>query len=136
MRLAIIESDVVVNVVNANEGWVDPKGRETIEAGELGKGSYRVDGVWFDPHHQTLEDLRSSASLSAMEFMLRLEQMGLYDQVEAVVYDEATPRAVKIMWEKASAFERMNETLVQMAQVAGFTEQQLDEVFSIVIEEE
>jgi hypothetical protein len=52
-RIAIIENDMVVNVVNAPTDWVDPQGRETVLS-PIGSGveigaTRQPDGSWKMP---------------------------------------------------------------------------------------
>lgn len=78
--------------------------------------------------------IRRNASLSRMEFMLALEEAGLYDEAEATVDSDQIPKAAKIMWRNASAFNRMDETLVQFATSLGYTDEQMDQLFGIEVD--
>lgn len=86
----------------------------------------------------TLEEKREQASLTPMQFMLALDGTiistdgsSLLDSAEALIADPVTPKRIKIMWNKASSFERLNPDLVQMATVMGLTDAQMDVVFGI-----
>ena len=64
-RIAIIENDVVINVVMAPAEWVDDNGRETVSS-PIGAGieigaQRQPDGSWQMPAHppMTEEDARS-----------------------------------------------------------------------------
>lgn len=76
---------------------------------------------------------RNTATLTPMQFRLALLNAGLLDNAEVIVADNATPREIKIMWEYASSFDRMNPELLQFAAALGLTEQQIDAVFGIQI---
>ncbi len=53
----------------------------------------------------------------------------LLDDVEALIADPETDRAIKIAWEYASEFKRESPFIEQMAGALGLTEQQVDELF-------
>jgi len=78
-----------------------------------------------------LQAKREQASLSRMAFMLALEEAGLYDAAEAAVESDQVSKAAKIMWRNASSFTRTDETLTSFAAQLGYTDSQLDQVFSI-----
>ena len=85
----------------------------------------------------TLDEKRERATMTPMQFMLALEKTTLpdnttlLDSAEALVADPATPKRIKIMWNKASSFDRLNPELVQMATALGLTDAQMDAVFGI-----
>jgi len=74
-----------------------------------------------------LAEKRAQAVMTRMAFLLALDTAGLYDSVEAVVNDAATPRRIKIMWENASTFERMHPDLITI----GLSDTDMDVVFGI-----
>jgi len=78
-----------------------------------------------------LQAKRNQASLSRMDFMLALEENGLYDAAEAAVESDQVGKAGKIMWRNASVFNRTDETLVEFALQLGYTDAQLDIIFDI-----
>jgi len=73
------------------------------------------------------------ASLSRADFKLGLLEMGELDNVQALMDDPATDPRIKIMWEDSGRFERMHPDLLQLAEVMGYTEEQLDELFGVNI---
>jgi len=78
-----------------------------------------------------LQKARENAKLTRAEFKLALLEMGELDNVKAAMdAPDADPRAV-ILWEDALEFKRMNKDLLALADELGYTDQQLDEIFSI-----
>ena len=68
----------------------------------------------------------SVKEITPLQAKLQLLEMGLLDEVEAMV---ATDRKVQLYWEYASVIEREHETLKTMAVALGLTDEQLDEMF-------
>jgi len=87
----------------------------------------------YNPDERALEQAREGASLSRADFKLGLWDMGELDAVKALMDDPATDPRIKIMWEDSGRFERMHPDLLQLAQVMGYTEDQLDELFGLNI---
>ena len=85
----------------------------------------------YNPDERALEQARESASLSRADFKLGLLDMGELDAVKAVMEDPETPERVVIMWEDSARFNRMHPDLLSFAQVMGYSEQQLDQLFGI-----
>ena len=79
-----------------------------------------------------LEEKRQAASLSRAAFKLGLLDMGELDAVKAVMADPETPERVVIMWEDSGRFERMHADLLSFAEVMGYTEIQLDQLFGVM----
>ena len=96
--------------------WVwDEGGEEWIAAGESPQ----------------LEAARATARLSRLQFMLRLEEMGFYPQVEAAVAAEQVSLRVRLLWENAASFELRNPDMQAMANQLGFTTEQMDALFDV-----
>jgi len=82
---------------------------------------------------KALQKKREAASLSKADFKLGLLEMGELDNVQALMDDPATEPRIKIMYEDSGRFDRMHPDLLSLAQVMGYTEEQLDELFGINI---
>jgi len=82
---------------------------------------------------RALEQAREDASLSRADFKIGLLEMGELDNVQALMDDPATDPRIKIMYEDSGRFERMHPDLLQLAEVMGYTEEQLDELFGVNI---
>ena len=93
-----------------------------------------VYGTWIEKPipEIRLKEKRESASLSRAEFKLGLLDMGELDAVKAVMEDPETPERVVIMWEDSARFNRMHPDLLSFAQVMGYTENQLDQLFGVM----
>jgi len=76
---------------------------------------------------------REAASLSKSDFKLGLLDMGELNNVQALMDDPDTDPRIKIMYEDSGRFDRMHPDLLQLAQVMGYTEEQLDELFGVNI---
>jgi len=87
----------------------------------------------YNPDDRALEQAREGASLSRADFKLGLLEMGELDNVQALMDDPATDPRIKIMWEDSGRFDRMHPDLLQLAEVMGYTEEQLDELFGVNI---
>lgn len=128
-RIVNVEGGIVVEDGDAGlPTYVDP-GTDLYD--RIINGEFGSVAPYEPPPPPAIEELRARASLTPMQFMLALEDMGLYDSVEAFVNDPETPKKIKIMWAKASSFDRLNPELVQMAAAMNFTDEQLDAVFGI-----
>lgn len=69
--------------------------------------------------------------LSRVEFMLRLNDMGFLDDVEAAIESGQLSKRAEIMWKNSATFKRLNADLLLWASDLGFTDEQLDELFEI-----
>ena len=84
-------------------------------------GEYRlVEGVWVIPPPQ---------SVSRFQARMALRGAGLFDAVEAMMANPATPIAAVEAWQAAQEFRRQSPTILAMAQALNLTEQQLDDLF-------
>ena len=86
----------------------------------------------YNPEERALEQARESASLSRADFKLGLLEMGELDAVKALMDDADTDPRIKIMWEDSGRFERMHPDLLSFAEVMGYTESQLDQLFGVM----
>lgn len=85
----------------------------------------------YNPDERALQQARESASLSRANFKLALLEIGELNNVKAVMDDPATDPRIKIMWDDSGRFERMHPALLELAEVMGYTENQLDILFGI-----
>ena len=65
-------------------------------------------------------------SITPLQAKLQLLNMGLLDEVEAMV---SADRRIALYWEYALDIQRSHTTLSQMAEALGLTDAQLDEMF-------
>lgn len=92
---------------------------------------YPQDGwYWFDTLDEAMSYLSKVdiqvVSLTPLQAKLQLLNMGLLDEVEAMV---TTDRRIALYWECALEIQRNHPTLLQMADALGLTDAQLDEMF-------
>lgn len=60
-----------------------------------------------------------------------LDQVGLFDSVEAMMTAPETPRVHRLAWTDAQEFRRDSALVVSMAHVLGLSEQQIDDLFRL-----
>lgn len=60
-----------------------------------------------------------------------LDQVGLFDSVEAMMASPDTPRVHRLAWMDAQEFRRDSALVVSMAHVLGLSEQQIDDLFRL-----
>lgn len=96
----------------------------------------------------TLEQVsKKAASLSdpvpefarSGDFFHALIDLGWYDQIDAVINgmvaaNHPDARLAKVLWDKASRFERHHPLLIQIAQAIGKTSDDLDNLFRKTLE--
>ena len=83
----------------------------------------------FNPDQRELEQARAAASLTRARFKLSLLEGGYLADVEAAY--PSWPKAVQIMWDDSSTFERLHPELLALAAAMGYTDEQLDAIFGI-----
>lgn len=67
--------------------------------------------------------------VSAAQGGIALINAGLMNAVQAVVDAADTPAGVKWAWSHAQAWDRSSQTLAYLAEKAGITSQQMDDIF-------
>lgn len=77
----------------------------------------------------SVEDQRKDAILTRARFKLALLEGGYLEDVEAAY--PSWPKAVQIMWDDSSTFERLHPELLALAAAMGYTDEQLDAIFGI-----
>jgi hypothetical protein len=94
-----------------------------------------IDGVLTPKPEPTAEEIlqakREQAVLTPMQFMLNVDAAGFMPTIEAYLALQTTPNSFKIMWNKASSFERLYPDLINAATDLGLTDDQLDALFNI-----
>ena len=120
-------------------GWIpfhatpndsEPHGRELYAnaiAGEYGEIAPYVPPT----AAEMLQAKREAATLTPMQFMLNVNAAGMMPAIEAYLAEPTTPNSFKIMWNRASSFERLYPDLVAAATELGITDAQMDAIFGI-----
>ena len=93
-----------------------------------------VYGTWLEKDVPAirLQIKREKAVLSRANFKLALREMGELANVKAKMDDANIPERVKILWEDAAEFHRLDNDFLAMASAMGYTESQMDQLFGIV----
>ena len=124
MRRAIIENDVIVNIVEALNGF--SVGIECPEG--AGIGWVRVDGVWGPPAPPAPEVPKS---VTMRQARLALLGAGLLDDVDAAInaLPSSQKEAARIEWEYSQEVQRHNGFVSVLAPMLGMTTEQTDNLF-------
>lgn len=72
---------------------------------------------------------RAGMVVSRFQAEAALHLAGVLDDVEAVIADPATDPLVKIAWNRVTEFRRLSPMIAGIAQVLGWTDEQLDQLF-------
>lgn len=75
------------------------------------------------------EPIQVPQEVTAFQAKAALDAAGLYDAVEAMMADAATPRIYKLAWREAQVFRRDSPTVLAMASTLGLTSAQVDDLF-------
>lgn len=128
-----IEGDEYVVVVPAIQPTLDTETQKVIEATPV-----PIDGVWTQQWQVidlTPEELaarlqarREAMVISPLQADLALTQAGLIGAVEAAV--AAADMTTQKAWAKAKEFKRLSPLIISLAQTMGWTDTQLDDLFS------
>ncbi|WP_367026631.1 hypothetical protein ABZN20_02205 [Methylococcus sp. ANG] len=68
-------------------------------------------------------------TVSRFKAIQALEDAGVLSQVESVINDPASPSIYRNAFNNAMEFERQSPTIAAVAQILGWTDAQLDELF-------
>ena len=124
MLCAIVENDVITNVIEAEPGFL---GSIPLPPG-ASIGWVRVDGVW-GPPAPTPAAVPSAVTMR--QARLALLGAGLLDDVEAAIAALPSPQkeAAKIEWEYSQEAQRHNGFVSVLAPMLGMTQEQTDALF-------
>jgi len=82
---------------------------------------------------KVLQLKREGASLSKAEFKLALLEAGYLQDVKDFVANTNDDR-ITILWEDSANFERMHPDLLLLASQMGYTDEQMDALFGIEVD--
>lgn len=131
MRVAIIDGETVVNVIEAGQGFELP-GFLLVPTETAGPGWSYVGGEFIPPEP---EPASVPQSCTRRQGRLALLQNNLLDDVEdaiAAIPDPAQRRAAQIEYE-ADTWDRGNSFLQGMWAQMGGTEEGLDDLFRLAV---
>lgn len=132
MRLARIEDDVVVNVIEVNPHAIPPEMADWPEAGEDVKiGSSYAEGVFTQPPApdpaERLAQEREGMVVSRFQAKAALLQAGLLVEVEnAVASGDAL---TQLAWAEAVEMRRNSPMIATLADAVDLTPEQVDDLF-------
>lgn len=72
-----------------------------------------------------------TTSVTAAQGGIALIRMGLMDAVQEAVASQDTPPEVRWAWDKATVWDRNSPALDYLANAAGITSEQMDQLFSL-----
>lgn len=126
MRFALINGDVIVNVVEQDTPPTIPG--EWVECGNAGPGWVRVNGEF----QAAVTPPAVPAKVTRRQARQALLLAGKLQMVEPAInaIPDATQRAmIMIEWQDSLEFERNRPTLVALATAIGMTSADLDALF-------
>jgi hypothetical protein len=136
MSKAVIDGNVVVNVIEAEDGFELPGFLlvDLVEPGYIG-GTYQ-NGVFSPPQIvvPTPEEIREAMpKLTPRQLCLMLPSLGLSEAVIeariAAIADPTDRTYADIEWRRASYFKRTHWLVVQIAEDLGLPAEQMDDLW-------
>ena len=116
-------------------GWMpftassdDPEehGRELyariLQEGNIAPAPYRAPDA-------DLQEWRAYFAVSAFQAQAALTIAGYMDEIEKILKDPMTDPFIVLAWNKAQIFERVSPNIIDLAQLLGITDEQLDDLF-------
>lgn len=76
-----------------------------------------------------LAEQRSSMTVSPLQAMAALMQMGLLEQVEATINSASTDPLIKLAWARAGEFKRLSPLVLKMQSELEWSDDHLDNLF-------
>ncbi|MGI4850227.1 MAG: hypothetical protein ACRYGK_19130 [Janthinobacterium lividum] len=135
---AIIENGLVTNKViwDGLTPWATPAGQSAIELSEgvTANIGYSYAGGVFAALAVVVPPPAPPAvpqSCTRKQGNLALLELGYLDEVESVI--ASAPRNVQIAYNDATTFERADPFLQMLASDVGFTDAQLDQLFTLAV---
>lgn len=119
------------------QGWIQITPEQYLEALEgikAGKVINVDDGFRLmdpaPPENPSNPDLPTTA-VTAAQGGIALIRMGLMDAVQEAVASPDTPPGVRWAWDKATVWDKSSPALAYLADKAGITAEQMDELFDL-----
>ena len=135
MRVALIEQNIVVNIVDSESVPNDAFGADLAVASDIAQiGDTYDDGEFLHPTPVSGTPTAVTPPIFVSEVgpyqaRVALLRSGLLDEVEALMANPTTDAEIVIAWEKATVFKRNSTMIIGMGAALGLTEQQLDDLF-------
>jgi len=135
MRAHIVSSGIVVDTIMVNNLDYDAGPGKTVIDGSIGGiGWTYANGVLTPPAGAAVPTVPQS--VTAAQGGIALIQAGLMTVVQEAVDAPDTPADVKWAWARAATWERGSAALAYLADKAGITAQQMDDLFVSAAESE
>lgn len=134
MRLALVQDGIVVNVVEADEGFSPDNGLLAIPSAEAGPG-WRYDGKTLAPPHEKLTTPKCVSMFQAREAMRRFPTRDggcLLDTVNRYIDQRRLEQpTLALAWEYAVDIARDGVFVQTLAGAFGLDDAALDELFRL-----
>ncbi len=91
-----------------------------------------VDGVWKQQWEVLDQEIQIPQSVTKRQGRQQMILMGIIDQVQTAIdaiSDPVQKALVQSFWDDSTQYERNHPQMVQLAQAAGLTDEQLDQAF-------
>jgi hypothetical protein len=128
MRYAIIKDDQVINVVEADAGWIAKYAPGAVASNDASPGDTYSGGQFVRP---AAPPPPVPAAVTMRQARLALLGAGLLDDVEAAINAMAEPAktAARIEWDYSSELQRAHPLVSTLGASLGLTSEQLDSMF-------
>ena len=135
MKYARIENEVVVEIIESDN--IDDCYHPTFVAtltkvdAEVEVGMVKVgDNFELLPSAPSIDEQRANMNLSAVQVRLNLAKAGLLLGIIERINNMPDDTELKIMWEYATVFKRLDPTLVEFCkQSMGMSDETIDNLF-------
>lgn len=126
-----VEGNVVVETLDTDGDIANMFHHDLLwmEADDTVSQGWTYDGENFQPPVELPPQIVIPASVTAAQGGIALIQAGKMDAVEEVVHDPETPAEIRWAWRRAQTWERNSPALAFLAQKAGITDQEMDDLF-------
>lgn len=95
---------------------------------QIGMSQDQIDSVLAQKEFE-VSQYRESLIVSRFQARAVLREMGIRDDVEALINQQDTPELVKDAWADAQQFRRTSPTIEWMGQQLGLTDEDIDDMF-------
>lgn len=83
------------------------------------------------PQPPTQDEIRAKIEVSAFQAHAAIARSGLYEKIELIIDNPATPIETKLAWHKAQSFKRLSPTVLGLAQMLKLDDTALDDLFEL-----
>lgn len=99
---------------------------------QIGMSQDQIDSVLAQKEFE-VSQYRGSLIVSRFQARAVLREMGIRDDVEALINQQDTPELVKDAWADAQQFRRTSPTIEWMGQQLGLTDEDIDDMFEAAL---